>query len=227
MTQTKKILMVLTNHATLGDSGKFTGCWLSELTHVYDLVRRAGYEVDMVSPLGGQSPMDPASLRSKDPINATYLKDPEFVRQVEQTLTPSQVKPEDYAAVYYPGGHGPLWDVAVNPDIAQLTRSIYERGGIVAAVCHGPAGLLPVRLSNGTHLLAGQTVTGFSNLEEFLAGKTKWVPFSLEHQLRELTGSYKKSWPWMPYSIVSGRIITGQNPNSAKQVGQKLVSSLA
>lgn len=169
MTHAKKILIVLTNHDQLGNSKKATGCWLSELTHVYDLVTKAGFTADMVSPLGGKSPLDPTSLRSTDPVNTTCLSNVEFTQKIEHTLAPQQVKAEDYVAVYYPGGHGPLWDVAKNLEIAQITKSIYEQGGIVSAVCHGPAGLLPVILSNGSSILAGHTVTGFSNAEEFLS----------------------------------------------------------
>ena len=223
----KKILIVLTNHDVLGASGKKTGCYLSELTHFYSILKKAGYNMDFVSPKGGEVPLDPGSMNMKDSVNKEYIEDPEFLSKLRNSFTPEQVRPEDYDAIYYPGGHGPMWDLANNTALARITGEIYENKGIVSAVCHGVAGLLPVVLSDGKHLLHRKKVTGFSNMEERLVRKDKWVPFLLETALRKHAEKYTKHLlPGFSHVEADGRLVTGQNPNSTKQVAEETVRAL-
>lgn len=222
----KTILIVLTSHDQLGASGRPTGYWLSELTHVYAPLQAAGYAIDIASPKGGLAPMDPASKKLSDATNRVLMTSGDFIKKITNTQPVTTLRASDYAAIYFPGGHGPMWDLAQDAAVAELTKTVYEAGGIVAAVCHGPAALLPVRLSDGTPLLANHTVAGLRNLEERLAGKAKWVPFLLEDRLREQAKSYSKGFPGMVHCVVSGRIITGQNPASAKRLGELLVNAL-
>jgi putative intracellular protease/amidase len=222
----KKILMVVTNHDTLGDSGKPTGYWLSEVTHFYDVVAKAGYQVDFVSPRGGKAPLDPISLKLDDPANKEFMEDPQLTARLESTLSPEEVSWEDYAAIYYVGGHGPIFDVATDDKTADIARRIYEANGIISAVCHGSVGLLNIKDSSGDPILKGHTITGFSNLEERLVRKSKWMPFLLESQLKERGAKYTKKLPGLTHVEVSGRLVTGQNPRSARAVAEEVVNLL-
>lgn len=222
----KKILIVLTNHDTLGDSGKPTGYWLSEVSHFYDVVTRAGYEVDFVTPRGGKAPLDPISVKLNDPVNREFMENPHLMARLDNTLSPDEVQWVDYAAVYYVGGHGPIWDVATDEKIAEIAGRIFENKGIISAVCHGSAGLLNIRDSNGEPLLKGKKITGFSNLEERLVRKSKWVPYLLESELKQRGAEYTKALPGLTHVEVSGRVVTGQNPRSAKAVAEELVTLL-
>ena len=225
MTANKKILIFLTNCGEFSASRKPTGFWLSELTHFYDVVRGAGFAADIASPKGGEAPIDPASKTTRDPVNKKYLEDGEFLEKITHTLKPSQISARDYAAIFFPGGHGPMYDLAQDRRIAGITRALYENGGLVAAVCHGSAALLPVELSNGEHLLAGKTVAGFTNLEELLVGRKRYMPFLLEDRLKSFA-NYTKGFPFLPHVAVDGRLITGQNPGSAKKVAEAVVRAL-
>jgi putative intracellular protease/amidase len=222
----KKILIVLTNHDTLGDSGKPTGYWLSEVSHFYDVVTRAGYEVDFVTPSGGKAPLDPISVKLNDPVNREFMENPHLMARLDNTLSPDEVQWVDYAAVYYVGGHGPIWDVATDEKIAEIAGRIFENKGIISAVCHGSAGLLNIRDSKGEPLLKGKKITGFSNLEERLVRKSKWVPYLLESELKQRGAEYTKALPGLSHVEVSGRVVTGQNPRSAKAVAEELVRLL-
>jgi putative intracellular protease/amidase len=222
----KKILMVVTNHGTLGDSGKPTGYWLSEVTHFYEVVARAGYDVDFVSPRGGKAPLDPISRKLDDPANQAFLEDSRLMEMLDQTLAPDEVRWEDYAAIYYVGGHGPIWDVGGDEKIADIARRIYESNGIVSAVCHGSVGLLNIKDAAGELLLQGKTITGFSNLEERLVRKSKWMPFLLESELKERGAKYTKGLPGLNHVEVSDRVVTGQNPRSARGVAEEVVRLL-
>lgn len=223
----KKILVVLTNHDALGDSGKPTGYWLSEVSHFHDVVAKAGYEVDFVTPKGGKAPLDPVSVKLNDPINREFMENPQLMARLDNTLSPDEVQPENYAAIYYVGGHGPIWDVAADEKIAGIASSIFGNSGIVSAVCHGAAGLLNVKDTNGESLLKGKRITGFSNLEELLVRKNKWVPYQLESELKELGARYTKALiPGLSHVEVTGRIVTGQNPRSAKAVAEEVVKLL-
>jgi putative intracellular protease/amidase len=222
----KKILIVLTSHDTLGDSGKPTGYWLSEVSHFYDVVTKAGYEVDFVTPRGGKAPLDPISVKLNDPVNQEFMKNSKLMARLDNTLSPNEVQWEDYAAVYYVGGHGPIWDVATDEKIAEIAGRILENNGIISAVCHGSAGLLNIRDSKGEPLLKGKKITGFSNLEERLVRKSKWVPYLLESELKQQGAEYTKALPGFTHVEVSGRVVTGQNPRSAKAVAEEVVRLL-
>jgi putative intracellular protease/amidase len=222
----KKILIVLTNHDTLGDSGRPTGYWLSEVSHFYDVVARAGYEVDFVTPRGGKAPLDPISVKLNDPVNREFMENSKLMARLDNTLSPNEVQWEDYAAVYYVGGHGPIWDVATDEKIAEIAGRILENNGVISAVCHGSAGLLNIRDSKGEPLLKGKKITGFSNLEERLVRKSKWVPYLLESELKQRGAEYTKALPGFTHVEVSGRVVTGQNPRSAKAVAEEVVRLL-
>jgi putative intracellular protease/amidase len=224
--QAQKILIVLTSHSQLGDSGNSTGYWLSEVTHFYDVLQQAGYSMDIASPQGGKSPMDPTSYKPTETINARWLADPDFANKMEHTTPVADVQVTDYKIIYFPGGHGPMWDLSQDAAVATITRQIYETGGIVAAVCHGPAALLPIKLSDGSSLLSHHTVSGLRNVEERLSGKIRWVPFLLEDKLRKQAQNYSHGWPFLTHAVTSGRVVTGQNPGSALRVGE-LVRNLA
>lgn len=220
----QKVLIVLTNHDTLGDTGKETGFYLPEVSHPVAVFDRAGLTVDYVSPKGGKAPMTGVDL--DDPLNVAFLNDAAKMAQVENTLHPAQINPTDYAAIFYAGGHGTMWDFPTNSDLAQIAASIYEQGGIVGAVCHGPAGLVNIRL-NQEYLLAGKVVAGFTNEEEAAVELTEVVPFLLEDKLTERGATVEKAANFEPKTVVSERLVTGQNPASAKGVAEKMVELLS
>lgn len=224
----EKILIVVTNNSRLGDSGKKTGLWLRELTDFYNEVKDH-YAVDIVSTAPERVPIDPRSLLATATHKQTrkYYMDDDFMVQLKKPLVPSQVNAADYAAIYFTGGHGTMMDFPDNEELQALTRDIYEQGGYVSAVCHGQSGLQNVRLSNGRLLLSGHVVTGFSDMEEKALGMYKHIPFSLEQILKERGGLYKKApMPMGACTVVSGRLVTGQNPASAKGVAVKLLEQL-
>lgn len=220
-----KVLIVVTNSSRLGEKGKKTGLWLRELTDFYHLVRKQ-FAVDIISTSPDRVPIDPRSLIGAVTHGQTrhYYMDDDFMVQLKKPLVPSQVNAEDYAAIYFTGGHGTMMDFPDNEELQALTRQIYEQGGYVTAVCHGPSGLQNVRLSNGRLLVSGHVVTGFSDREEKMMGMYKNIPFSLEQVLKERGGLFKKaSIPMAPCTVISGRLITGQNPASARGVAYKLL----
>ncbi len=225
----KKILVVVTNHGRYLKSGDETGLWLGELTHFYDLLTKEGYEMDFVTPEGGKAPLDPRSLNRifLDKGARAYYQDHEFMIKLQNTLSPDEVNAEDYAAIYYTGGHGTMWDFPDSEGLQELSREIFESGGIVSAVCHGSSGLLNIKLSDGRYLVGGKQVTGYSNIEEVVALKNGQVPFSLEDELKKRGANYKKGWlPLVSYVIEDGRLVTGQNPNSTKQVAEAVMRAL-
>ncbi|GAA5213459.1 type 1 glutamine amidotransferase domain-containing protein [Corallincola platygyrae] len=221
-----KVLMVVTSHSEMGDTGEKTGFWLAELTHPYYALADAGFKVDIVSIKGGKAPVDPRSLDEKDAENARFLADPKLKSAIENTPTLASVNPADYSAVVYAGGHGTMWDFPNNPDVNRVSASIYEKGGVVAAVCHGPAALLDIKLSDGSYLIAGKQVTGFSNLEEEQIKLTEVMPFLLQDQMIERGASFSKAAPWQSKVVVDQRVVTGQNPQSAKLLGEKVAELL-
>jgi putative intracellular protease/amidase len=162
--QTKRILIVVTSHDKLGDTGEKTGFYLSEVIHPHDVFVRAGFIVDFVSPQGGAAPMTAVNLN--DPLNKAFIDNPELMKQVKNTLKPQQVEAGKYDAIFYAGGHGTMWDFPDNEPLARIASKIYNRGGVVGAVCHGPSGLVNVKLSNGKYLVEGKTVSAFTNEEE-------------------------------------------------------------
>ncbi|HEP1800375.1 TPA: type 1 glutamine amidotransferase domain-containing protein [Streptococcus suis] len=223
----KKALIVLTNTEQYGEHERLTGLWLSELTHFYDELVKAGYDADFVSPKGGYVPLDPHSLTMMDDVDRTYYKDADFRnRALGQTLRPEEVKATDYELIYYTGGHGVMWDFPESVEIAELASQIYQNGGLVTAVCHGVAGLLPIKDENGQPLIEGKVVTGFTNQEEELNGTTGLVPFLTETVLREKGAKVEIGTAFSPVVRQDDRILTGQNPQSARALGQAVVSKL-
>ncbi|MGH8910813.1 MAG: type 1 glutamine amidotransferase domain-containing protein [Egibacteraceae bacterium] len=169
-----KVLMVLTSHEDLGDTGRKTGFSLPEAAHPWKVFTDAGYSIDFVSPKGGEAPMDGVDL--SDPVQQAFLNDADIAAAVRDTLTPEQVDPHDYDIVFYAGGHGTMWDFPDNAALAKIAADVYERGGTVAAVCHGPAGLVNIRLSDDSHLIQGKAVSAFTNEEEAAIGLAEVVP---------------------------------------------------
>ncbi len=220
----KKILFVVTSHGTKGSTGQPTGYYLAEVSHAWEVLTKAGYEIDFVSPLGGKPPVDGYNLN--DAVNKKFVDDVVYQNRINHSLKPEQVQIQDYEAIYYAGGHGAMWDFPDNTELAEITASIYENGGAVAAVCHGPAGLVNIKLSNGAYLISGKKVNGFTNEEELAVKLENVVPFMLETKLTEHGGIFEKAGLWQEKVVVDGRLITGQNPASAKKVGEELLKVL-
>lgn len=220
----KKILFVVTSHNQKGSTGEPTGYYLGEVSHPWEVLHNAGYEIDFVSPKGGKAPVDGFDL--SDPVNKQFWEDKTYRHKIENTLNPSQVDPSRYSAIFYAGGHGAMWDFADNTEIATIAAKIYEGNGIVSAVCHGPAGLVNIKLSTGKYLVDGKKVNAFTNEEEAAVKLEKIVPFLLEDKLKERGAKFEKSGLWQSHVTVDNRLITGQNPQSAKGVGEAILSAL-
>lgn len=220
----KKILFVVTSHDKKGDTGQPTGYYLGEVSHPWEVLYEAGYEIDFVSPKGGKAPVDGFNL--DDATNRKFWDNPEYHHKVEHTLTPTDIKPENYEAIFYAGGHGAMWDFADNKTLADIATKIYEQNGIVGAVCHGPAGLVNIKLSNGKYLVDGKKINAFTNEEEVAVGLEKVVPFALETQLIRRGAKFEKSGLWQSHVVVDNRVVTGQNPQSAKAVGEGILKEL-
>jgi putative intracellular protease/amidase len=223
-----KILMVLTSHGKLGDTGEPTGFWLEELAAPYYVFKDAGADVTLASPKGGQPPLDP---KSNDPTFQTddtrrFEADAKAIAALATTRKLSEVSPGDFDAVFYPGGHGPLWDLAEDPSSIGLIERTIAAGKPVAAVCHAPAVLRHVKGPDGKPLVEGKTVTGFANSEEAAVGLTEIVPFLVEDMLRERGGTYSKGADWQPHVVADGLLITGQNPASSAEAARELVKQL-
>ena len=221
-----KVLIVVTSHGQLGSTGKPTGYYLPEVSHPAHVFEQKGIEFDIASPRGGQAPMDEASRDLTDKINKDFLSRKNFRDKLDNTIALKDVKPEEYKAVLFAGGHGTMWDFVENKDIERISAKIYESGGVVAAVCHGPAALVNIKLTSGKYLIAGKNVTGFSNLEEDAVSLSKVVPFSLEDKLVERGGKFSKASMWQSHVVVDQKIITGQNPASAGAVGEAIAKIL-
>jgi putative intracellular protease/amidase len=222
-----KVLIVCTNHDTYPTKSGKTGLWLSELTHFYDLMVKRRVLVDIVSPQGGNIPIDERSFDLKEEINHKYWEDDIFRSKISNSLSPDEVHSGDYRLIYYAGGHGAMWDLTENSVLQEITRNIYENGGTVSAVCHGVCGLLNVRLSDGSLLIKDKYLTGFSNMEEALNSFVSEVPFYLEDKLKEQGAHYTKSMiPFIEFIELDERLITGQNPHSARKVASKALEEL-
>jgi putative intracellular protease/amidase len=221
------ILFILTNHGFLGDSGIPTGWYLPEVAHPYNILSK-DFNIVIASPKGGQTPLDPDSVTmfKDDPESAAFLANPTSMKAMNESVPLSQIKSQDFVAVFYPGGHGPMFDLPHNAESHKLAREVYEAGGVVAAVCHGPAGLVNIKLSNGEYLVKGKQVTGFTNTEEDAVDKTKYMPFLLEDQFKGNGGIFSKAEDWAPHTHVDGRLITGQNPASASYVAEDILRVL-
>jgi len=223
-TSNRRVLMVLTSTSTLGNTGQTTGFHFSEATHPHDVFTHANFEIDFASPKGGEAPK--AYVDLEDKINLAFFLNPFNMSKIKKTYNPSQINPARYDAIFYVGGPGAMWDFPNNQQLAKITAAIYERGGVVAAICHGPAGLVNVKLSDGSYLVAGKTVTSFSNEEEEAIGLTKVVPFLLETKLIERGAKFVEASLYQPKVAVTERLVTGQNPASAKEMSERIVDLL-
>ncbi|AUM75324.1 type 1 glutamine amidotransferase domain-containing protein [Paracoccus jeotgali] len=223
-----KILMVLTSHEELGDTGKKTGFWLEEFAAPYYVFKEAGAQVTLASPKGGQPPLDPTSDQADAQTDDTrrFKQDDEAQAQLASTQKLSQVKAEDFDAVFFPGGHGPLWDLANDPDSRRLIEGFASADRPVAAVCHGPAVFRDAQGPDGQPLVAGRRVTGFATSEEEAAGLTDVVPFLVQDMLTEKGGRYEKGEDWSSFVLQDGKLITGQNPASSAEAAKRLLEVL-
>lgn len=207
-----------------GDTGQPTGYYLSEVTHPWEVLHSAGYEIDFVSPKGGKAPVDGFNLN--DPINKKFWDNQVYRQKVENTMMPNEVDPENYIAILYACGHGTMWDFPENGEIAEIARQIYEANGVVSAVCHGPAGLINIKLSTGKYLVDGKKINAFTNEEEHAVKLENVVPFLLESKLIERGAIFEKSGLWQAHVTVDQKVITGQNPASAQGVGEATLAEL-
>lgn len=223
MAAPKKALIVVTNHDKKGDTGQQTGWYLSEVTHIYYPLTEAGYEVEFASPKGGKAPMDESSRDLKDEMNKKFIENKSVLSQLDKTTSLEKIDPKNYQIIHFAGGHGAMWDYHNSPALNKVTAAIYENGGIVSAVCHGPAALVNVKLSNGDYLVKGKDVSAFTDAEEVEAGMSKTVPFLLESTLRERGAKMHPGKNWTDQSSVSGRLVTGQNPQSGHSVAKKIL----
>ena len=223
------VLMVLTSHDQLGDTGHKTGFWLEEFAAPYYVLKDAGAKLTLASPKGGQPPLDPKSDAPDSQTAATqrFKQDAAAQAALASTVPLSTVKAADYDAVFYPGGHGPLWDLAEDKDSIALIEALHAAGKPVAAVCHAPGVLRHVKSSDGQPLVKGKKVTGFTNSEEEAVGLTKVVPFLVEDMLKENGGIYSKGADWAAYVLTDGILITGQNPASSEAAAEALLKLLA
>ena len=224
-----KILMVLTSHDKLGATGEKTGFWLEEFAAPYYVFKDAGAKVTLASPLGGQPPLDPKSDSPDFQTEAThrFKADSAAQKVLSSTLKLAEVSAADFDAVFYPGGHGPLWDLAEDPSSITLIEAMLAAGKPVATVCHAPGVLRHPKTSDGTFVVQGKTVTGFTNSEEEAVGLTKVVPFLVEDMLKQNGGKYSKAQDWHPHVVTDGLLITGQNPASSEPAAKALLGKLS
>lgn len=225
MSDSKKVLMIVTSHASLGESGKPTGFWLEELAAPYGVFRDAGLQIDIASPAGGRPPADPASKKSEEEAVRRFCDDREAMGKLESTKRLADVT-ERYDAYFVVGGHGVMWDLADSPELATLLGRAHDAGKVVAAVCHGPAALVGVRDAKGEPIVRGRRVAGFSNEEEDAVGLTGVVPFPLETRLRELGGRYERGPKWGAFAVRDGNLVTGQNPKSSADTAREVLAAL-
>ena len=224
------ILHVVTNTAHFDDPSEKTGLWLSELTHAWEVFEGRGFPQTIISPVGGYVPLDPRSLKfpAKEKTAEAWLSGPATMSLLGDTPRAADVDAADYDAVYFAGGHGAMYDFPDNVDLQRITREIFESGGVVSAVCHGYCGLLNTRLSDGSLLLDGREITGFSWLEEKLVLVDKLVPYDVEEQSRQRGAVYRKATlPFAPFTVTDGTLVTGQNPASAKGTAERVAELLA
>jgi len=224
----KKVLMVLTSHSELGNTGRKTGFWLEELAAPYYTFKDAGVEIVLASPLGGQPPLDPKSneVAFQTEMTHRFEADAEATAQLAATVRLDSISQADFDTVFYPGGHGPLWDLAEDKHSIALIEGMLAAGKPVAAVCHAPGVLRHTKNADGTPLVKGRRVTGFTNTEEEAVQLTDIVPFLVEDMLKANGGNYSKGPDWHPYALVDGLLITGQNPASSELAAQKLLEVL-
>ncbi len=223
-----KIAMILTSHDELGTTGKKTGFWLEEFAAPYYVFKDAGIDLTLASPKGGQPPLDPESDTPGAQTEATkrFKQDAAAQQALAHTVPLDTIKAADFDAVFYPGGHGPLWDLAEDPKSIALIETAYAAGKPVAVVCHAPGVLRHVKAPNGDLLVKGKAVTGFTNTEEEAVQLTNVVPFLVEDMLKNAGGTYSKGADWGPYIVTAGNLITGQNPASSEPAAKELLKQL-
>jgi putative intracellular protease/amidase len=219
MSSSKRVLVVVTSHAVIPTSGKPTGLWFEEFSTPYLAFREAGLEVIVASTQGGVAPVDPRSLPVPDGAQEAYAT-------LQQTMPVAELDARDYDAIFFPGGHGTMFDLPDDADLQRLLRDFAESDKVIAAVCHGPAGLVSATYSDGTPLVAGKTVTAFTNAEEDAAQFTQDMPFLLETRLRELGAKFVAAENWSDHIEQDGNLITGQNPQSSESIAQALIRAL-
>ncbi|QZE12385.1 type 1 glutamine amidotransferase domain-containing protein [Mycoplasma sp. Ms02] len=224
----KKVLVVLTN-VDKYESGDSTGLWLSEATEFVDIIQKAGYQVDYVSPNGGAVPIEPRSLKKlyNTKENDSFMKDQDFVeRALKNSLKPSDLNPNNYSAIFYTGGHAVMYDFYDNKELQDITLEIYKNNGLIASVCHGIAGILNIKNDDGNYLIKGRKVTGFTKAEECLGGTLSKVPFINNQEIKKRGAILNKARFFKPHAVKDGKIITGQNPFSTKKVAHLVVQEL-
>ncbi len=220
-----KVLMVLTSHDQLGNTGKKTGFWLEEFAAPYYVFTDAGVQVTLASPAGGQPPLDPKSDEpdSQTALTGRFKQDPAAQKALANTVQLSHIDPADFDVVFYPGGHGPLWDLAESKDSIELIQAFARAHKPMGFVCHAPGVLRHVKGAHGAPLVKDLHVTGFSNSEEDAVGLTDIVPFLLENELAALGGRYEKGADWAQYVVTDGKLVTGQNPASSEEAARELL----
>ncbi|BES69310.1 type 1 glutamine amidotransferase domain-containing protein [Marinobacter nanhaiticus D15-8W] len=224
-----KVLMVLTSHDEMGDTGHKTGFWLEEFAAPYYAFLDAGVEVVLASPAGGQPPVDPNSDAEDAQTDATkrFKQDTSARQTLANTAKLSTVNADDFDAVFYPGGHGPLWDLANDPDSIRLIETFERQGKVIGAVCHAPGVFKNVKGDNGEPFVKDRKVTGFTNSEEDAVQLTEVVPFLVEDMLKESGADYSRGDDWGSYVVVDGKLVTGQNPASSEEAAQALIKALS
>lgn len=226
----KKIMIVNTSAEYYEGTRKPTGLWLGELVHFYDYFNTEDYQIDLFNINGGETPIDPVSLNPLmlDKVTKDYYNDHTFMEKLKNSPSISEANPETYDVIYFTGGHGVMFDFPHNTYIQDAVNEVYRHGGVVAAVCHGIAALLNVKDENGRYFIDRKQITGFSNAEEILANRKRLVPFMLESELKIRDAKYSKSKvPFRPYVQVDNKLVTGQNPQSPKQVAQAVARILS
>jgi putative intracellular protease/amidase len=226
-----RVLIVLTSHATLGETGRATGFYFDEMAAPYYALLDAGHRVDIASIKGGAAVHDPGSIKpnpaERPAAVQRFLADPDAMAKLSATPAVDTVDPSRYDAVFLPGGHGTMYDFPTSAELATLVGRVYDRGGVIGAVCHGPAGLVNAKRADGEPLVAGLRVNSFTDAEEAAVGLTNAMPFLLERQLRQLGAKFEGAPNFTAKVVRDGRLVTGQNPMSAEAVGQHLVQALA
>jgi putative intracellular protease/amidase len=226
----KKILHIVTNVAHYDNKDHPTGLWLSELAHAWHIFEQHGFEQMIVSPLGGHVPLEPRSLKfpNYDKITKNWYTDADRMTLLENTLKPSDITSSDYDAIYFTGGHAVMYDFLDDENLQEITRDMFENGKVVSSVCHGCCGLLNVKLSEGNYLIDGRRITGFSWTEEVLARVNKLVPYNAEETAKERGALYTKAaFPFAPYVVADGNLVTGQNPGSAAATAKRVAQLLS
>lgn len=221
-----KVLIVLTSHSKLGNTEQKTGFWLPELTHPYYELKKAGFIVDISSPQGGMAPLDNKSFEEKDELNDVFLNDSTLMAKVMTTIPLSKINPDNYKAIIFSGGSGAMWDFPNNKDVNRISKAIYENNGVVSAICHGTAALVDIKLSTGKYLIDGKRLSAFTNEEEKMIDQLDIIPFLLEERLAARGATHIYGIAWKENVIVDGRLVTGQNPASAKKATQMVIKLL-